>query len=472
MGQNIDQDLGGMLEEELYRYRDYLMGRVASDPDFDAWEAHYQWQSLAALVYHIDADAYRTQLEKRAVHLAERYFTRAGQALQKEPAGLPRHFRALTLDAYKTLIVSPPGVTDVCAAYLRDIEHALKRMEVDQLRELVRNEHDVIFDRIEKRRKKASQWLAERVNKDKRFRHSRGVYTYVSAMEGENRKWLVELDTVFPGAGYDGFLTFRSKRDANVATTIRSDDFADMVATGAIDSLLRAATEQQAYENTASSHEGDLFQYDLPEEGHSAYLRFLPRSYGSAEFGFLLSSFVRSAALSHRYGARVSRTEIIFTNALEDSLASVLKRIKDQDISSVIVEFASHGVQNGFRYGEKPLSPEAITHLIVAHPEVKFLIRTPACYGGKLRDALLAETGQDGSLRSRVAFFAQSKPDNPNILYYGAALDASVYDVFLLQNLLDAEIKSYGEAAERAGRMTRRVYWTHAEAVYQGRLMQ
>ena len=468
-GHSIEQDLAELQTEQLIQLRDYLLGKVAADPDLDDWEAHYRWQSLAALIYHIDADVYQAQLRKRAIQLAERRFAKAVRAFKDEQAGLPQNYRALALDAYRTLVISPPGVSDVCAAHLRDIENAFKKMKVDALQDLVREEHDVIFDQITSRRKKASHWLSEQVKGDKRFRYSRGVYSYVSTIQGENRKWLVEMDTIFPGAGYDGFLTFRSKHNGNIATTMRSDEFIQLLATGAIDSLLHDATEQYASE---SRNTGTLFQYDLPEEGRSAYLRFLPRAYGSAEFGFLLSSFVRSAALSHRYGDRISTSEIIFTNALADSLTNVLHRMNDQGIPSVIVEFASHGVEGGFQYGENPLSPETITDLIAANPDVKFLIRTPACYGGKLRDALLAKMDQDNALRSQVAFFAQSKPDNPNVLYFGSALDASVYDVFLLQNLLDAEIQSYGEAAERADRMTRRSYWTNAEVVYQGQLIR
>ena len=468
-GRGINEELAEMPAEALYQYRDYVLGKVAQDPDFDAWEAHFEWQSFAALVYHIDPDTYQDRLKSRAVRIAEHYFSVSGRAFSTDSSGLPRYLRALALDVYKTLIVSAPGVTDVCAGYLQEIEDAFKRLATDELRDLIRKEQDVIFDQIEKRRKEASQWLAVRVKGDNRFHQSRGTYIYKSAIEGKYRKWFVELDTIFPGAGYEGFLTFRSKHDVNIATTIRSDAFVDLLAAGGIDSLLHEATEQALLVGRDGNA---LSQYDLPDEGRSAYLRLLPKSFGSAEFGFLLSSMARSAAFAHRYGERLSHTEVIFTNALEDSLATALERMKGKGISSVIVEFNSHGVEGGFKYGETPLSPEAITRLIAANPDVKFLLRTPACYGGKLRDALLTETDKDNSLHSRVTFFSQSKPDTPNILYYGSLLDVSVYDIFLLQNLLDTEIKSYGEAAGRADKMTRRVYWTNAEAVYQGRLME
>ena len=467
-GDGIEHILTRMQKDELTRYRDYLMVRVAQDPDLNEWEAHFRWQSLAALVYHADADMYESKLEKRAVRLAEHHFSRARHLFQDQVEGLPRYYRAHVLDVYKTLIIGPPGVTDVCVEHLRDIEHALKQMEVDALRDLVRNEHDVIFEQIGERRKKASEWLAERVGKKKGFHHSQGAYSYVSAMKAEYRKWFVEMDTIFRGAGYEGFLTFRSKHNPDIAATIRSDAFESMLHTGAIDSLLIRAVGQYKNERSVKA---SMLEYDLPEEERSAYIRFLPKSYGTAEFGFLLSSFVRSAALSHRYGDRIARSEVVFTNALEDSLASVLKRTKKENISSVLVEFASHGVQGGFQYGKNPISPESIVDLVVTNPDVKFLIRTPACYGGKLRDALLASTEQDGTLHTRVTFFAQSKPDTPNILYFGSALDASVYDIFLLQNLLDTDITSYGEAADYAARMTRRYYWTDAEVVYQGQLM-
>ena len=468
-GRSIDKELDLLHQAELSQFRSYILDRIALDPDEDVWGAHFEWQSLAALLYHIDSATYTTQLQGRAVDVAKRHFQNNIRAFQVEWGQLPRHFRALALDAYKTLIVGGPGVEEVCAAFLVDIESEIKRMGIDDLRALVSNEQDVVINQITKRRKEGSSWLTQYVKKDKRFRFSRGTYVYMPALKGKQLKWTVEMDTILPGAGYEGFLTFRLKQNPHISTTIRSDAFIEILNSDDIDSLLNATLEKKAAKVTDSEA---LFHYDLPEKEQSAYLRFLPRSYDSAEFGFLLSSFVRSAALSYRYGKRVSRSDVVFTNALVDSLAASLGRLKEEGITSVIVELASHGVQKGFQYGDTPLSPDVITDLIAAYPEVKFLIRTPACYGGKLRDALLDETNYDDSLGPRVAFFAQSKPEYPNVLYFGATMDASVYDLFMLQNLLDADIKSYGEAAERADRMTRRVYWTHAEAVYQGRLMQ
>ena len=467
-GDNIDHMLPEMSEMEWIEYRDYLMEQVAQDPNSGEWEAHYHWQSLAALVYHLDEDLYTAQLKQRAIRLAEHHFSKARHEFQ-DAKTLPRYYRAHVLDAYKTLLVAPPGVNEVCATQLKAIENILKRMEVDVLRELVRDEHDLIFEQIANRRKDASKWLDARVGKKEGFHKSRGGYMYVSDLKATYRKWFVELDTVFPGAGYDGFLTFRSKHNPDIAATIRSDVFELTLDAKMIDSLLLRAIEQY---NSERMEKGEVLHYDLPENERSAYIRFLPKSYGTAEFGFLLSSFVRSAALSHRYGERIAKTEVVFTNALEDSLASVLKRTQAQHISSAIVEFASHGVQGGFQYGEHPINPERIVDLVAANPDVKFLIRTPACYGGKLRDALLASTEQDGPHPNQVTFIAQSTPDNPNILYFGAAFDASVYDIFLLQNLLDTDIRSYGEAADDAARMTRRFYWTDAEIVHQGQLMR
>ena len=468
-GNGIGHILSEINVEELIRYRDYLMARVAHDPDPDEWGAHYQWQSLAALIYYADPDIYTSQLKHRAIRLAERHFDRASHKFKDVTEGLPRYYRAHVLDVYKTLIIAPPGVMDVCVMHLKEIENAVQEMDVDALRDLMQIEQDLIFKQIVSRRKNALKWLDERIGKKKGFHISRGGHTYVSAMKAEYRKWFIELDTVFPGAGYEGYLTFRSKRNPDIATTVRSDVFEDMLYTGLIDSLLIRVVEQYAVERSGKR---SMVDYDLPEEERSAYIRFLPRSYGAAEFGFLLSSFVRSAAFSHRYGDRITTTELVFTNSLEDSLSSVLKRAKEQKISSVIVEFASHGVQGGFQYGDNPISPETILQLLNANPELQFLIRTPACYGGKLRDALLQSNKQNGSLHSRITFFAQSKPDNPNILYFGSKLDASVYDIYLLQNLLDTEVKSYGEAADKAARMTRRFYWTEAEVVYEGRLLQ
>lgn len=468
-GKQIEHVLQALEPDERTRFRDYLVGELEVDPDFDAWEAHFRWQNLAALVYHLDAGVYEQQVEARAILLAKQHVNRIERVFREEAGQLPMHFRGMVLDVYKTLIISPPGVAGVCKSYLRAIESRFMQMEIQDLRQLVQNERDVIFAEIVERRERASSWLTDHVKKDKQFRYGRGRYTYSSMVKGERRKWVLEMDTIFPGAGYDGFLTFRSKNEKRIAVTVRSDDFIAMHASGAIDSLLHSVVGNNTHK---PGLEESLSDYDLPENQQTAYLRFLPRSYGAAEFGFLLSSFVRSAALAHRYGDRFIATDIIFTNALQDSLGSVLKRVQDQGISSVILEFDSHGEQNGFSYGETPFSPAAVTELIGSNPNVKFLIRTPACYGGKLRDALMEEIDKNRSLRGRVAFFAQSKPETPNVLYYGSVLDASVYDVFLLQNLLDTDITSYGEAAARAGNMTRRVYWTDAEVVYQGQLSQ
>ena len=459
-GHEIETALSALRADERTAYEAFLLEQLDAAPDCSAWEEHLNWQQTAHILYVIDPDTYRARIRRRAISAAETCLAPSGMGpagMSDDLTGLRRHVLAL----YKARIAGAPGVDSVAQAALGEVEQRLKDAGTDPLHRLLAGESDRILATLTMRRKDGKDWLHRHLGDRAGFRVRGESARYVRFSGSTREVWMVQMDPVLPG---DGFLTFRAAGDPDRMVTVRTDEFLSIDDKASLDALLDAAS--------AGEHDAaDLPAFDVPRDGRIAYLRFMPRAYGDVEFGFLLNAFVRAAAFEQRYGARFSARPVVFTNDLVTDLRHELERARDAGASTVIIELSSHGSPEGFRFGQIT-GPEDVVDVLRAFPDLRFVIRTPACYGGRLRQPLLDAVAADSGLAARVSFFAQTSPAFPNVLFYGKVLDSSVYDLFFLQNLFDPGIPTYGEAARRAERMARQIYWTDAEAVVNGRLIQ
>ncbi len=229
------------------------------------------------------------------------------------------------------------------------------------------------------------------------------------------------------------------------------------------------------YENQSSGKE-TLRSFDLPKDQKISYLRVFPREFDMVTGSSLHSSGMLAAAMMNNYN--VDAPPAIFTDDPKTSFVEAISEAYKNGVRYFHLDIYSHGSEDFLDFKVKFRASD-IVDIANKFPEAKFTITTIACFGGGLRKDFLYLFKSAPELMNRISVFLTTKPDvmaMSGVLknYKESQLErpdiySSYYYLFLIDGL--QKKMTFGEAAERADFMTKKLTYGDPEAIINGKLI-
>lgn len=236
-----------------------------------------------------------------------------------------------------------------------------------------------------------------------------------------------------------------------------------------------------------------LIEKDLTQK-HTSFLTIYPKEYDQIISGAITGSLLKEVSLGKKYNFNETQNNHIFSDNpikdLEKSLDNILKN--SPQTKNVFIDLNNHGSIDEIEF-KTPVTAEDLEKLLSQdkYKNIEFFISSIACFGGGLKEGF-------SEIKSKnINVFLQTTDSVPNIV---TSLDKSpetttprfkiklnnielsplsldkyhppVADILFIKNIINPEVKTTGEAFDKADKEVRNYFLLNPQAVLTGGIVQ
>ncbi|MFH0770695.1 MAG: hypothetical protein V1926_04960 [Candidatus Peregrinibacteria bacterium] len=267
-------------------------------------------------------------------------------------------------------------------------------------------------------------------------------------------------------------IVMRNTENPKALLASKYRNFLDAIEKDALDPLLSRALDDEKSEREGRK---DLELAELPE-GDVLHLRLFPKKYDVILANELRDAAFLSAAMQHRYGARLKERPIIFSDHPKEALTAEIERGRAEGIRAVCIDTFSHGSTDKFVF-ETSFTTADLADVSRLFPDCTLFFGSPACYGAGTRKGMEQAYRADPSLASRLHVFMQSKPDmpTPNVTFGDEngkrQHRATMHYSHMIRGFFENDDITYGKVFSDADESVKEKFHSDAEAHWRGNLI-
>jgi hypothetical protein len=253
-------------------------------------------------------------------------------------------------------------------------------------------------------------------------------------------------------------------------------EMAELLTTKQLDRRLKDVVERYDAEQNPQSRT-ELRSLNL-SPGKTALISVFSKFHDEVISTTLAPAFLLERALLSRYG-RGCEPQLIFS----DSPAAEIRRsvktalAENPETQDIVLQIHEHGSPKSLQFKE-PLTAKDLVAISNEFPAVRLHVMSIACFGGGLRPELQQEIKENPDLAKRLQLYTQTKPNIeasvetvgkvPHVLK--TEISTTAYMLNLIQHLNNPEIKTFGEAVDKADRESKQQSHNDPEALINGDL--
>lgn len=389
------------------------------------------------------------------------------------------HGRALTLfrDSERTIYERFTNRPEDVLSYIHQVKSSLK--DIGHLDEDLDRQKD---------------WWIQELNRhldhgvlEEKFEIIESPQRVQLALEVDDERWTINYK--FSSGPYV-FLLIQSEKDPKLKRYVYLENFEEMIRRGEIDWYIRQIKEERGSEDKSRK---TLKDYDLPHgKENTLYQMFIPEIYDPIVGSALLSMVAMRALLESKFHILVPEIRFLGHGA-GGVLIAFVRKAKTDGYSTVHLDIAQHGSEEGFENFGKPdllggrVVDEHLTNpydLLASLEEeggIEINLSTIACHGARLVPAYEEYRKNHTDTLSSINIFTQTKPDVVNLV---ASLNredsgfsrrresasSTYYIIFMMEGL--SEGMTYGEAVDYADQKSQEVSGLNPESVVHGEVIR
>lgn len=424
------------------------------------------WQARAAVLHALDTAEY--------ARLQNAILTNLRAALARTDIEWPdanniQTFRNRGEAVHRLLTMqrSSQGVT-LCLDKIAELERSIQRIHGDNLVRIVAGFSNATQEFMQKLEKAGRPVFREeiialaRIQRLPLVEQSYGWHYENPERNGTKTNWLIQ-------GAHDSadIVVFRNTNNRSMMVALTKRELLEALEQSRLPDLVERARKNYREENDEENVKV-IESFDLPRNEPVAYVRLFPRTFDNQTIDKgLLTANLMSIAMQRQY-PNLRSLPILFSDTPKKDLIETIRNQRQQASPPrhFFIDVYSHGSRESLDF-EQQLTAADIADIVRQFPECHFTMNTVACFGGGLNEGIQKEIKTDPALRRRLTVFLQTRGNVVNLASFRGEM-ASDYNVYLIQALLDPNVRTYGMAARRADVEVKRYMPTDAEAIIQG----